>query len=373
MKLCFLSQEYLPHSRGGIGVSVSYLAKQLAKEHEVIVVTQSITGFDHSYVDEGVCVYAVHPIIVRIPLLNIVLGDFVHKLCYNVRVYFKLKSLGKEWTLHAAEFGFEGLLPALMGWRVLTRLATPTFVDDFFNRGKVSLQNKMISWCEKRQVLLSKKIIAQTTFIREFVAQNWHIDSRAISVVYNAVPKNTEKYVSKIKGTYVLFVGRIDKRKGADILLKAIERVVPFFPELRFVFIGRDLMRMIETYQKNNSLSVIIHYPVVEHTELLGIMQNASLVVVPSRFENCSMVCLESLALGKPLIITENTGAAELIEPGVSGFTFPYEDYDALATTIKRCLASDMKTIGRNALKRAHFFDPEKIQRENEQIMTGLL
>ncbi len=290
MKICFLSHEYPPHSPGGIGYSIRVIACQLAHDHTVVVITCASGQEPYSFNDAGVLVHALSARIVRMPLLNYWFGNLIHKWCYNVHIYKKVRELGKEYIIIAPEFGFEGLLPAIGGWRVVTSLATPSFIDELYNRGKKSLQNRVISWCD-----------------------------------------------------------------------------------VRCVFVGKDLMEFISSFKKAHRNCAVDHYAHMPHAELLSIIEKATVVVVPSRFENCSMVCLETLALGRPLIVTEHTGAAELIDPGVSGFTFTNEDVPQLVERIAYCLTHDMTVISRQAEMRSHRYSGKYVSTEYEKVLARLL
>jgi len=369
MKICFLSYEYAFESNGGIGVSTTILARQFATEHDVSVITAASDGVASSYEDHGVIVYAVPSCIVRLPILNYWFGDLIHKICYNVQAYKKLRELGKETIVFASEFGFEGLIPALKGWKVVTRLATPTFVDALYNRRKLSFQNRIISWCERKQTIVSAQRVAKTAFIRDYIAAQWGVPVERMKIIYNAIDVPDVIAKPAIDQEYLLFVGRIDKRKGADVLLKAFTHLRERFPSLYCVFVGKDLLPIVAESPKGNDSARVVHYQHVAHDELLAIMKGAAAVVVPSRFENCSMVCLEALALGRPLIVTEHTGAAELVEPGISGFTFPSEDAVGLAEVISHCLTHDMTEISRGAHNRAMRYSLENVCAEYEPIL----
>jgi glycogen synthase len=373
MNICFLCYEYAKVSQGGLGVSTGILARQLAKNHSISVITSANGERAATYIDDGVIVYAVRPFILRIPILNIWFGDLIHKLCYNVQVYNKVRTLEKDTIVIAPEFGFEGLLPALNSWRVVTSLATPSFIDELYNKGKISLQNKIISWCERKQTMLSKKIVAKTYCIRDYIGECWNMPVERMAVLYNAIAVSGVSGAPEVDGPYLLFAGRIDKRKGADVLLQAFTKIRARFPSLQCLFVGGDLMNLVADYKQSNPAVPVAHYSQVAHERLLAIIHHAAVVVVPSRFENCSMVCLEALVLGRPLIVTEKTGAAELIEPGVSGFSIPNEDSEKLAETIAHCLTHDMTAFSQRAKERAERYNAETIHAKYEHFLLELV
>jgi glycogen(starch) synthase len=60
--------------------------------------------------------------------------------------------------------------------------------------------------------------------------------------------------------------------------------------------------------------------------------------VVPSLYEPFGMVALEAAAAGAPLAVAATGGLAEIVEPGISGVTFPHSDTDALAMAVGELL-----------------------------------
>ena len=63
--------------------------------------------------------------------------------------------------------------------------------------------------------------------------------------------------------------------------------------------------------------------------------EQASLLVHPSLQENYGLVVPEALTYGLPVIVTENTGAKDLIKEGVNGFIIPIRDAEALKEKIR--------------------------------------
>jgi glycosyltransferase involved in cell wall biosynthesis len=74
------------------------------------------------------------------------------------------------------------------------------------------------------------------------------------------------------------------------------------------------------------------------HAQLLDVVEAASLVVVPSRFEGFGLTALEAMALGRPVVATTAGGLPEVIEHGVSGWLVPPQDPVALAQAIGRMM-----------------------------------
>ena len=127
----------------------------------------------------------------------------------------------------------------------------------------------------------------------------------------------------------LLFVGRINQRKGLRYLLDALQRLAPGMVELTIC--GRVLDGAEEF--KDCAFPVVIR-PSVSAEELVAAYQQADLFVLPSIAEGFGQVLLEALASGLPILSTTRTAAPDLIEDGVHGFIVAPQRADLLADRI---------------------------------------
>jgi len=112
----------------------------------------------------------------------------------------------------------------------------------------------------------------------------------------------------------VLFLGRIHKIKGIDILVKAFAKLIDKLDGVRLVIVGPDdgylgeLEALIKALKIEDS--VLISGPLYGRDKLEAYV-DAYVYVLPSRYETFPMSILEAVACGTPLILTENCGIAE--------------------------------------------------------------
>lgn len=150
----------------------------------------------------------------------------------------------------------------------------------------------------------------------------------------------------------ILFVGRLDRMKGADLLLKAYfeiaERMRTNIP--RLIFIGRDCYwneygsTFLEHWQSRvpekyaGSISFLGQ---VSHDAIRDHLKKASVAVFPSRWEPFGIVCLEALSMGCPVVVSKGTGLEEVLGFSLSEFAVPVaEDTQTLARKITSILLS---------------------------------
>lgn len=136
--------------------------------------------------------------------------------------------------------------------------------------------------------------------------------------------------------TRFLYLGRVMREKGMDELFSALRRL---HAEGEKIFL--DLVGFFEDGYREQ----------VEELEALGICkfhgfqedprpfyERTDCVVLPSYHEGMSNVLLEAAAVGRPLITSDIPGCREAVEEGVTGFTCPVRDAQALYETMKRFL-----------------------------------
>jgi glycosyltransferase involved in cell wall biosynthesis len=145
-------------------------------------------------------------------------------------------------------------------------------------------------------------------------------------VLYNF----TDKFDSNIKrGNYFLFVGRFEREKGLETLLKAFQKL----PDKKLVLLGRGpLSNLINRYNQHDNIT-LSGFKVGD--ELNNFIKNSSFVIIPSEcYENLPMTAIESLSLSKPIITSGLGGLKELLNNSSNGFEFQAKNVDDLVNKV---------------------------------------
>jgi glycosyltransferase involved in cell wall biosynthesis len=114
----------------------------------------------------------------------------------------------------------------------------------------------------------------------------------------------------------ILYLGRIHKIKGIDILVKAFKKVIEEVDNVKLVVVGpddgylRELKSEIKSLQIENK--ILIPGPLYGIDKLEAYV-DADVYVLPSRYEIWGMTVLESIACQTPVIVTENCGTADYV------------------------------------------------------------
>lgn len=185
--------------------------------------------------------------------------------------------------------------------------------------------------------------LAPSQFMAD-IAARFRINAKKIRVLHNGIDTGQFTVTEADEG-YALYFGRISREKGIETLLHAHSRLESRIPA-KVVGTGPLLENL---RQKFNQVSFMGYRG---GQELREIIQKASFIVVPSEwYENCSMVVLESMALGKPVIGAKIGGIPEQIDDGKTGYLFEAGNIRDLALKMD-LLARDKKLrreMGRNA------------------------
>jgi phosphatidyl-myo-inositol dimannoside synthase len=140
----------------------------------------------------------------------------------------------------------------------------------------------------------------------------------------------------------MLTVGRLQRRKGHDLALRALARLRDMLPNLRYVIVGDGQERpRLERCVAEARLEDRVHFVgAVQDEELPGYYAAADLFVHPNRVhesdvEGFGIVFLEAAAAGVPTIGGRSGGVPEAIEEGVTGLLVSGEDEAELAAAIR--------------------------------------
>ena len=154
-------------------------------------------------------------------------------------------------------------------------------------------------------------------------------------VISNAVPVTNLSNRSLLKKYDVLFVGRLTKAKGVDVLIKAIKILKEKYQkEIKAAIVGKG-------YLEGELKELVMELGIGKEVEFLGVikdieklMKSTKLFVLPSRWEGLPLTILEAMSSGVSIIATNVGGIPEVIENGKEGILISPEDPTALSGAI---------------------------------------
>jgi len=222
--------------------------------------------------------------------------------------------------------GFLLRIPIRLAWvRTLsTQLETPSLVK--------KLRKKMV-------YKFATGIIANSKVMKDDVVNNYHIAKEKVKVFPNAVTMYKQKNIVKNPNKLV-YIGRLHKTKGVDILIKAFDEVVKMYANLHLDIIGSGEEReFLDSLVKELKLETNISFlGSVSKEKVLEHFQEATIAIVPSRSEAFGYVVIEAMSVKTAVIGSRVGGIKEIITDKKDGLLFESENFQELALHIKKLI-----------------------------------
>jgi glycosyltransferase involved in cell wall biosynthesis len=327
MKLLHVVASYLPARRyGGTIVSVHGLCRALAaRGHQVHVYTTSVDGDQDSPVVHGV------PVDIDGVAVTYFRSESFRRLYYAPPLRRAIHDHVREfdvvhthaiylWPLWAAarEAHAAGVPHVLSPRGMLEK--------ELIERKSALWKAALIGFVEKRH--FESAAAVHVTSAREAdEARAFGFDVRRFVEIPNGVdfesgaggaPSAAIREVIEA-GPFILFLGRINWKKGLDRLIAAL----PGAPSVRLVLAGNDEENYRPTLEaaadRAGVRNRVLFVGAVAGANKSSLLQAASGLVLPSYSENFGNVVLEAMAAGKPVIVTPEVGIAGLVRDSGAG------------------------------------------------------
>jgi glycosyltransferase involved in cell wall biosynthesis len=136
------------------------------------------------------------------------------------------------------------------------------------------------------------------------------------------------RYLAGHKGPLVVSIGRLNSKKGLDLLIEAMARVVAARPDARLAIIGppdpaRFTERVMSWLKNNNMESSAVLTGAIEPAEKLEALADADVLVSASEAENFGFSVFEAMASGVPVVVSDSLDYAQQIEESGAGIAVP--------------------------------------------------
>ena len=184
--------------------------------------------------------------------------------------------------------------------------------------------------------------------LRQSLLKHFNRDSY---VVYNVVGNEFHYKEHKNTTFTIISMGRLVYGKGYDLLIESLSKIKENLPkDWRAIIIGdgnfkEDLQAIISKHNLQENIQLIGKKSKLEIVELL---QQSDMFVLPSRNETFGVVYIEALACGVPVIATDCGVPSEIVTPE-NGLFIPKENVDALSSAISY-MAQNINQYDRKAI-----------------------
>lgn len=244
---------------------------------------------------------------------------------------------------------------------------------------------------EGRAIYQTSLVTAPSQFVLDQVERYYNRKIKNSVVLFNPFPKidTSDYWKPSPLNKNVLFVGRFDLHKGADVYIHAIFKTVARGANISGVFIGPVRGPMPDFHGVEKSIDDYIAwcediYEISSPIRFLGyknpieikdFRKNSAVCIIASRVEILPYAVVESLSQGVPTIASRVGGIAELIEDGVNGLLFESENSEELMHKINKLLNDPLfsEEISKNALKMVEQYDKKHMEKTYASLYEDLL
>lgn len=270
-------------------------------------------------------------------------------ICYYFRII--VKGIFRKYDIIYVHYASHNAMPIIMLKFLKCNMRIYTNVHGSDVVPESSFSAKLQKYV-KRLLMISDKVITPSPYYKGLVCRKYGIDGGKVyvfpsggvntDVFYPVVDKAAvfERYGFDRGCSYIGYAGRIDYKKGWDVLLKSAKELKKqgFLKDKKFIIVGSgkespQFQEMIDDYCLND---VIIHFDLLPQGKLNEIYNCIDLFCFPTmrEGESLGLVGIEAMACGVPVAGSRIGGLLDYIVDGKNGFLFEPGNYKELAEKI---------------------------------------
>jgi len=164
--------------------------------------------------------------------------------------------------------------------------------------------------------------------------------------------------------------------KGHSFLLEAARRIIPIFPQVKFLIVGDGLLRKeLEDLAAQLGIKRNVIFCGFRK-DLPKIYADLDVVALTSLNEGLPVAVIEGMAAAKPVVAFDVGGIKDLIQDDITGILVPFGDVQKLTDSITYLLKNprECKRLGQNACRKAYpYLDYRRLVKDMEKFYCQLL
>jgi glycosyltransferase involved in cell wall biosynthesis len=191
---------------------------------------------------------------------------------------------------------------------------------------------------------------------------------RKNALKYKKIKDKTIKDLGLTSKRIIIYYGQVIERKGADLLIKAFQKVKEKYPKSALLIIGSGPFKPdLEKYVSKKKIKDVKFIENPGDEKIGKYYAVSDLFVLPSREEVWGLVVNEAMASGLPVVVSDNAGCAvDIVKPGDNGYVFKSGSVNSLATCLEKVIKDEkkMRNMGKRSLEIMKSFHPKKTAKE---------
>lgn len=275
----------------------------------------------------------------------VIYGSLAAKKCKVSKIHSMITGLGNAFN------NYSSLLS-----RLLSTITRALYKISLSKTNSVIFQNP-----DDQKVFLDKKIINEV---------------QAYRIFGSGVDLEEFSYAKPILNPVTfLYIGRLLKEKGINDFIEAAILIKRNYPDSEFIVVGgadnNPTSFLIKDFKKFEKSGLITFAGRVK--DVRPYIEKSSVFVLPSYYgEGTPRTALESMAMGRPLIMTDSVGCRETVKEGVNGYLVPVKEPSILAEKMEKFIQDPdlILTMGNESRKFAEeVYDVHKVNQHIHQIL----
>lgn len=316
--------------------------------------------------------------------------SFISRI-FNNKIYWErgcskgaldvIKNLHKKTPINVVEIpdynGLASQFRRVTPFSKVINFHTPSIIIDECNQVSASAKENRWYAYEKNALKNADAFRCPSKGLAERVNKLYAIPLKDISVIHNPI---SPKIFDKIKKMPVakdetvceiLFSGRLERRKGAEIILNAIKDILKIDEKIRVTFAGEteiggsvDYRQIIERSLEPDERDRVWFLGSISREKLLLLYRRSDIFIIPSLFENAPYTLLEAMSARLPVVGADTCGINEMIQHEKTGLLFPLNNLEQLCTCVKNLFSNPelREQLVDNAYQHVNtYYNPEKI------------
>lgn len=365
-RVLMLSWEYPPRIIGGLARVVAELSKQLCQQGwEVHVVTADHPNTPEHEIDHGIHVH-------RVKTQTDWTPDFlswVSRLNFGLLQYaIELHRKAPFDVVHAHDWMVADAAWVLKKGFDVPIVATIHATEGGRMHGLHNDLQRYISQIEWRLTFESWKVIVNSKSMLKELGTQFNVPPDKVAVIPNGIDPDQFDFEfdpTPLRNQYaapmqpiVLYVGRLVREKGVQVLLQAAQTILGAAPGTQFLLVGTG-------YYADELKWLAAHLGVAQNVHFLGYVSDpdlrrlykiADVVVIPSLYEPFGIVALEGMAAKVPVVTSDAGGLTDFVEHMKTGITTYSGDQSSLAWGVlevirNRELATSLKATAADSVR----------------------
>jgi len=246
-------------------------------------------------------------------------------------------------------FGWSYPVSRLTMVPVVVRLHGPWFLNGRFDDPTDAVRERR----ERKGIEYAHFISAPSAEVLQAVKDHYSLkllESRVIPNPLEAVADVDAWNIEGCSSDDLLYVGRFDRRKGGDFVLRVFAELASSYPNLRLKFVGPDIGikqadGTILSFEKyvfyhipEQFRSRIEFYGQMRHSDFMSLRTKCFATIIASQYEIMPYSVLEAMSFGCPMVATAVGGIPEIIKDQRNGLLVPSQDEEAMTAACRKLL-----------------------------------